>query len=155
MASGTPPEILPPDQNNNTGEDKNDRSRNGGFMSVENLHLHANDLHALARIAETDPELAKQIVNQRDEEDRRFNISYRFGIVGAVFLMFVILVALTVILLSLGAIAATVVIGIALGLALLIRVILTGEWSETTWFGKLVKSIRAGLGSVSDTEDNP
>jgi len=41
-------------------------------------------------------------------------------------------------------------IGLILAVALLIRVILTGEWSETTWFGKLVGALSKALGSKDE-----
>ena len=116
-------------------------------MKIENLHLHANDLHALSKIAESDPELANKIVDQRDNEDRRYNTSYRFGVGASAVLVSVVVLSFTMTLINLGVWATLGLVRLALAIALLVRVILTGEWSETTWFGKFVGVTAKALGS--------
>ena len=45
-------------------------------------------------------------------------------------------------------------VALILAVALLIRVILTGEWSDTSWFGKLIDSLARALGSVDSAKDD-
>jgi hypothetical protein len=57
-------EIIPPEKPDK-GDQKTDATGNTPPW----------DLHALNRIAENNPELAHKIVEQRDHEDRRFNVA--------------------------------------------------------------------------------
>lgn len=126
------PEILPPSE----GE----RKDGGGFsLHVKDFHYKANDLTELRKIAEQDPALAKQIVETRDGMHRRENNSALVGMVLA-----------SVVAISLigGSVTALVLLGwwqaivFASGLMFaghFLRVLMTGQWSETSWIGKLFK----------------
>lgn len=130
------------------GEVVRDTPRGGGarYLSIGTLHYHGNDLAELRKIAEVSPELANKIVDQRDKEDSRANTSYRFGIVSSALLVSVALGAFSFLLLEVGVIPTLCAIGGVLAVALLIRVILTGEWSDTSWFGKLMHMLVKALG---------
>ncbi|GAA4133814.1 hypothetical protein ACFFTN_06755 [Aminobacter aganoensis] len=60
------------------------------------------------------------------------------------------LAALSFLLVETGVLATLLAIGGILAIATLVRVILTGEWSDTSWFGKLVQAIAKGLGGRPD-----
>ena len=120
------------------------------ILAIRELHYHGNDLAELRKIAEQNPALAAKIVDQRDQEDSRFNVSYRFGIVGSLVLVGMLLCSVTMLLINVGIWATLGLTVVILAVALLIRVILTGEWSDTTWFGKFVSLLAKALGSKSD-----
>jgi hypothetical protein len=125
-----------------------DRSAGGDtrVLNIEELHLHSNDLDALRRLAEADPNLARMVVEQKELADAREHASYRFGIASSALLAIGILVALSYVLLSVGIALALVLLAGILAMALLVRVLLTGEWSETSWVGTLIEGIVKVLG---------
>jgi hypothetical protein len=117
-----------------------DGQNGGGFsLFIKDFHYKANDLTELRKIAEQDPALAKQIVETRDGMHRRENNSTLVGMVLA-----------SVVAISLigGSVTALVLLGwwqaivFASGLMFashFLRVLMTGQWSETSWIGKLFK----------------
>lgn len=137
-------EILPPSPNDPPPE-----RRSGGILNIGQFHYHGSDLAELRKLAEVDPSLASKVVDQRDAEDGRANASYRFGIAASAVLVLGVVAAFAVILIFAGPIESAVVIGGILAVALLIRVILTGEWSDTSWFGKMMVSLAKALGAKS------
>src|SRR2546423_12443964 len=106
-------------------------------------------------MAKENPSLAKRIVDQRDKENQRQNVSYRFGVVGACLLVGMVLSGTFFSLVYAGFWATVSLMGVALAFALVIRVVLTGEWSETTWFGSLVHLLARVLGSRDRGPDDP
>jgi len=139
-----------PDENN-----KKSNAGDGGsrILNIGNLHYHGSDLHELRKIAETNAELAAKIVEQRDKEDQRANGSYRLGIIGSLILLIVIVVSVSFVLVHIGVAATLGLMGVVLAAALLIRVVLTGEWSETSWFGRMVIALARGLGADTTKQD--
>jgi hypothetical protein len=120
---------------------------------TNNLHYYASDIDALRRLAEVDPKLARRVVDQRDKESQRENVSYRFGVVGTFFLLALVLLTALTSLIHAGFLATLGMVVVILAAALLIRVVLTGEWSETTWFGGFVHSLARLLGSTKSGDD--
>jgi hypothetical protein len=122
-------------------------------MSVDNLHYHANDLDGLARLAKENPALAKKVVDQRDREDERANQSYRFGLVCATILPISLIISMTFMFVFVGVVATLTSVLLTLAMGVLVRVILTGEWSETSWIGTGLTRLAKALGSkTSDGE---
>lgn len=115
-------------------------------LNIASLHLHANDIDALRRMADSDPELARLVVSQRESFDRREHASMRFGIIMACMIVAFIIGGLTYGLVHLGIILSTVFIFVVIALALFVRVLMTGKWSDTSWTGHLVQVIVAWLG---------
>jgi hypothetical protein len=128
-------------------------SDNSG-INIENLNYTASDVDALRRMAEVNPELAERIVDQRDRENQRENVSYRFGVVAASVLLIAILAFTFGCLAYVGFLATLGLIGVVLACALLVRVVLTGEWSETSWFGSLVHLLARALGSRTPPDNH-
>ncbi|MBZ8133919.1 hypothetical protein [Afifella sp. IM 167] len=125
------------------------RSRDGDrYLAIGTLHLHGNDLAELRKIASENPALAERIIEQRDHEDARANASYRFGVVSSLILLAMALASFTFILVWAGLLATIGLALATLAIAVLIRVVLTGEWSDTSWFGKVVKALARLLGSA-------
>lgn len=118
-----------------------DAGQDTRVLNIDSLHLHSNEIDSLNRLAQTDPDLARIVVNQKDRFERREHGSYRFGIVSALTLAIAALVSLSFILIKLGLLASLVVILGVMVTALMMRVLLTGEWSETSWMGHLVSGI--------------
>jgi hypothetical protein len=140
MSNG-PPEERSEDARQGAGQDTR-------VLHIDNLHLHANEIDSLRRLAKTDPELAKLIVEQKDRFDRREHASFRFGLVVSGSLALATLIATSFIFVYLGLLASISLVVVILALALFIRVLLTGEWSETSWIGGVIKSIIRSLGGT-------
>ena len=131
-------DIKKPDENPSDGD--------GRYLRIDTLNYHGNDLHELRKIAETNPDLAEKLVEQKDRSDARENTSFRFGLFSALILVGMTLTTLSFLLYSVGVIATFVSMGVILAIALLIRVILTGEWSDTSWLGRIVEGLVKLLG---------
>ncbi|MES5097094.1 hypothetical protein ABUK73_02565 [Agrobacterium sp. BA1120] len=134
-----------PDENDKEHQE-NGRRDGGRFLAINNLHYHANDISELRKLAELDPLLAEKIIEQRDRESARITASYNFGLLCTIILLITLLVAVVSLLIFLGILETMVAIVAILALALLVKVILTGEWSETSWFGKIISVIIRTLG---------
>lgn len=114
-----------------------DPASSNNFLAINNLHYHANDISELRKLAEIDASLAEKIIDQRDRESARIAASYRFGLFMSSFLMATVIASFTLIVIYGGILTASAVIVAVLATALLVRVVLTGQWSETSWFGRL------------------
>lgn len=72
----------------------NDGREDGGgnqILNIGNYHCHGNDLKEIARIAETNPDLADKLIDNSDRHHQRSNFSYRFGIVATLILVVMVL----------------------------------------------------------------
>lgn len=147
-------EILPPSRDDKPSNG-NGGNYGGGdrFLAINHLHLHGNDLAELRKLAEVSPHLAEKVVDQRDREDARANVSYRFGLAASLVLVALTLTCVTTLLVFVGLLPTILVIALILAVSLLVRVVLTGQWSDTTWFGKLVGLLAKALGSTSEKDD--
>lgn len=125
------------------------------ILNIGNLHYHGNDLAELRKLAEVSPELAEKLIDQRDREDQRDHASYRFGLGATIFLVLGALVCLTFMFVYVGPWSTVAVIGVLLAIALLLRVILTGQWSETSWIGRFLNALIQLLGGepISKSDD--
>lgn len=122
------------------------------ILNVGQLHWHGNDIAELTKLASVDPELARKVVDQRDAEDKRANNSYRFGMIVTVLLVTLIIFAFSFLFVKVGIWSTLLAIMFVIAIALLTRVILTGQWSDTTWFGKFVDALAKALGSTSQSD---
>ncbi|MFK0336757.1 hypothetical protein ACIQT7_05805 [Agrobacterium deltaense] len=146
-------ENLPAD--NDASDEGNDNGRRDGgrFLAINHLHYHANDISELRKLAEVDISLAEKIIEQRDSESRRVSASYNFALICTVILLGMLLASMVGLLIVLGVLETLVAITAILALALLVRVILTGEWSDTSWFGKLIGLLLKALGGKPASDD--
>ena len=142
---------LPQGSGGPSGRQNGNRTIN---FNVSELHYTKNDLEALNDLAKTDPKLARAVVRQRDKEDERANVSYRFGIISTVCLVGLVFITMSFMFVYLGIVAATLSLLMILSIALLIRVVLTGEWSDTSWLGFGVQALARMLGSSPKDGDN-
>jgi hypothetical protein len=121
-------------------------------LNVENFHYYGNDLRELGKIADSNPDLANKIVDQNDKFNARHHGSYRFGLVASLLLVVATLGTIAYLMVNVGMMATIGAVGIILGVALMIRVILTGQWSETSWVGKTFQVLAKALGASNTSE---
>jgi hypothetical protein len=146
--------LPPPDKIPQTGNGNSETRRVGGRPEIVLEPLNYNsDIDALRRLAEVSPILARRVIDQRDRENLRENVSYRFAIVGTCVLLIAALALTFGCLAYVGFWATFGLIGVLFAVALLVRVVLTGEWSDTSWFGSLVHLLAKVLGSKSEPPD--
>lgn len=135
-----------PQSNLPDSADSADTGDNGSALSlnvsIDTLHYQANDIAELRKLSEQDPELARDVVRQRDKMDRREHVSYRIGLIVTCLLALALILGGAYIIVRIGWWQAIVFIAVMLGGGHLLRVILKGEWSETTWFGGLLSGRR-------------
>lgn len=110
----------------------------GRAIYIDSLHYHPNDMSELRRINDTNPELAAAIVSANLEATRREDGSFRLGLIVTALLAAVILGGTAYIVVNVGWWQTIAFIFGMLGVSHLLRVILTGEWSDTSWLGRLL-----------------
>lgn len=122
------------------GIPKSDNQQNGNTLSVnvDTLNYQANDIAELRKLADNHPELAQQIINDRRHESEMAENSYRLGVVLTSILAIVILGVASWTLINLGWWQSIMFVAAMLGISHILRVILKGEFSETSWFGKIL-----------------
>lgn len=135
-----------------------DKDRDGGSsntLHIETYNAAPNDLEQLRKIAETDPVLARHIVDQKDKEHARETGSERLGIVVTATLLALVLLIVLLLILNGGFWTLLAGTGVIIALAVLVRVVITGEWSDASWIGKMVAAITRAAGGRSqrDTEN--
>ncbi|MCY1664593.1 hypothetical protein [Rhizobium sp. SL86] len=146
-------ENLPSGSDPVSQDNENGRRDGGRFLAINNLHYHANEISELRRLAETNPELAEKIIDQRDRSEARVAASYNFGVGATVVLLTILLTAAVVTLAFGGVLHLLVLVAVLLAGSFLVRVVLTGEWSDTSWFGKLVTSMISVLGGKAPSDE--
>lgn len=136
-----------------TKSDEGDADSSIRVLNIDNVHFHTNDLDALNRLAQTDIELARIVVDQKDKFDRREHASFKFAVAVTSSLVLAIIFALTYSIIKLGVIKSLMLLGGIVASALFVRVVLTGKWSDTTVIGKIVSGIISILGGKSRKDD--
>jgi ABC-type uncharacterized transport system fused permease/ATPase subunit len=107
------------------------------------------ELLVLYKLAQVDPELAAKIIDQRDNDSARAAASYRFGLFVSISSMLISLISLLLVLLFSSIAKALVLVLGVMAIALLTRVVITGDWSETGWFGKGLELILQVFGKTT------
>lgn len=115
------------------------RDRDARALFIENLHYHATDMSELRRIAEADPVLAHKIVDNAADENRMIAGSYRLGLIVTAILAAVVLAGAAYIIVNIGWWQTIVFVLAMLGVSHVLRVVLTGEWSDTSWFARFLR----------------
>lgn len=117
------------------------------LVAFRDLHYYGNDLSELRKLAEQNPKLAEKIIDQREASDVRRHVSYRLGLGTSVLFAALLFGGLGTFIVFVGIWNAIGVAIIILAVALLVRVVLTGEWSDTSWFSRAVQLLAKALGS--------
>jgi hypothetical protein len=145
---------LPVDSEGSDKSEDNGRQNGGRFVAIKDFHYHGNDITELRKLAEINPALADKVIDQRDRSEARFTSSYNFGVGASIALLAILLITSTIILLFGGILQLLAAVMIIFSAALLIRVVLTGEWSDTSWFGKFVGLLVKALGGKPSSDED-
>jgi hypothetical protein len=139
-------------ENNNVEKDDSEPGTSV-HLNVGAVHLQANDIDALRRLANDHPELATSLIDQKDRENRRENTSFIVGMITAAVLAITLIVVAGISLIYLGWWQALIFVASLLALSHVLRTILTGEWSDTSWFGKLTGAAPSGNPDEAQSDD--
>ncbi len=134
MSSGPPKKL-------DTNDSEGTRAEETRILNIDELHLHVNDLDALRRLNDSDPELARIVVDQQEKFDSREHSSFRFAVALTTFLVLGILLAGSYVFINLGVLPSIFLIMFFFLATAVVRVVLTGEWSDASWIGKAVLRI--------------
>jgi hypothetical protein len=110
----------------------------GVNLNIENFHYTANELAELRRIAERNPELADKLVDHKERAEIREDKSFRLGLICASTIAIVLFGGVCYTIVQLGVWQSIVFVAAMLALSHILRSVLTGEWSDTSWFGKMI-----------------
>lgn len=83
-------------------------------------------------------EFAEKVLESNERQDKRKSRSTAVGMITAGIIALALIGAITTAIIKLGWWQSLLVALIILCCALLLRVLLTGEWSETSWFGRFI-----------------
>ena len=92
----------------------------------------------MKKLADNHPELADKITNDRVKIVRIENNTERFGIFFASVVAIVLFIAAAFTLVELGWWQSFMFVAILLGVSHVLRTILKGEFSDTSWFGRML-----------------
>ena len=130
-------EKLPRNRNGNGGGSSGDTSS----ISVHgDIYLQANDIAELRKLANEHPELAQQVVNDRRDVAIFEGRTERLGMVLAVIFGISLISGTSVTLVALGWWQSIMFVAALLGISHILRTFLKGEFSETSWFGRIMTS---------------
>lgn len=126
----------------NDGQTNSSSDGGGQHLYVDTLNYNASDLTELRKLAATNPDLAKKVLDLQDRKDRRKDRSYRLGLVFTCVLAIVIICSGTYLLVNVGLWQALAFVCVLLGISHVLRAILKGEFSDTSWFGKFLSGAK-------------
>jgi len=107
-------------------------------IQTENVHFQPNNLAEIASLADRHPELAAKIVDNDNAKNIRETRSFMLGMVVTGLVAISVVGFATWALVSLGWWQSLMLIGVLLGVSHVLRTILKGEWSDTSWLAKLL-----------------
>jgi hypothetical protein len=96
----------------------------------------------LRRLSETNPDLANKIVDHQENRDIRGEKSYRIALCVAGVLAITIVAGGSFVLVALGIWQAITFVLVLLGGSHILRAVLKGEFSNTSWFGSFLSSTK-------------
>lgn len=128
-------------------EENGANSGGGKTLIIEGYHNYESDIRGLAELSRSNPALAQQLLDNEDAADRRSHGSHRLGLFTALLLVGILVYGVVEILTSFGIVASIAFILFMIALAAVIRVVLTGEWSDTSWMGKVILGILRAFGA--------
>lgn len=134
-----------PSGDDNLPDDPSSGARGGSprAIYIDSLHYHPNDLTEIRRIAESNPDLAMSIVDGNREANQLATGSYRLGLIVAGGLACLLVSGFVFVAVKVGFLAALGYIAVILASGHFLRVALTGEWSDTSWVGRILDVLGA------------
>ena len=126
----------------------------GGSVFIENFHYSPSDIKALTGLAQVDPDLAHKVVEQRDAEHSREIASEKLAVVVTVLLVVFGLSFVGFIVSTQGIFLTILSIPLLAVIGLVIRVALTGEWSDLKGVAYLIDAVLRRFGAKGPADDN-
>ena len=121
---------------------KADRSDGGRDIKIYgNVHFTPNDIAELRKLADSHPDLARQLANDRHSIAISNQRTERLGMIMAVIFGCVLIGGSSWTLVQLGWWQSIMFVAVLLGISHVLRTFLKGEFSDTSWFGKIMSSI--------------
>lgn len=153
-------EILPPQKPENQGSDGRSAADTGRpssyHLHLHNPHLHANDIDAYRRLAsECGIDFAEKVLASNERKDKREFRSFIVGMITAGGVLAVIIWSITATIIKLGWFPTLGVALLLLACSHVLRVLLTGEWSSTSWFGRFISDPPKRQNDDSRSEEPP
>lgn len=108
----------------------------------------------LRRLSDTDPELARAVVKQKSDFDKREHTSFRIALIVTTVLALALLAVMALAILNEGIVKSVILVALILAMGMVLRVILTGKWSETSWVGNILDNIPGLSGKPSTDASN-
>ena len=128
----TPPSKSNPNRRNKGANNSTDVNIYG------DLHYQANDIAELRKLADSHPDLAAQISADRHKEFIVAERTERLGMALAVVFGVVLILGTSWTLVKLGWWQSLMFVAALLGISHVLRTVLKGEFSDTSWFGKIL-----------------
>ena len=127
-----------PRKNSNGGAKGENPDPTLGVVIQGDVHLTPNDIAELRKLADSHPDLAKQIVDDRREFVVIDNNTTRLGMILAIILGVALVIGTSYTLVKLGWWQSIMFVGALLGISHILRTLLKGEFSDTSWFGQIM-----------------
>ena len=89
------------------------------------------------------------MVQQKSDLDKREHVSFRLALIVTTLLALAMLWVISEAIFDVGVVKSALLIALILAAGVVIRVVLTGKWSETSWVGKVLDKI-PGLSAKPD-----
>lgn len=103
-------------------------------------------MDGLVDLAKANPKIASQYIEAAERDNAREHASERFGIASVVLILALVILGTVFVFVSAGFLGLLGLTAIILASATMLRVIVSGEWSDTSWFGAFVNAIVKALG---------
>ncbi len=116
----------------------------GQSVNIQNFHYENNDIDALKRMADDHPELADKLVDNRMREVAIMANSECLGMFMATILGISLVGGMSWTLVSLGWWQSLMFVAALRGISHILRTLLKGEFSDTSWFGRILTRTPAG-----------
>ena len=113
---------------------------NNRYLTIYgDVHYTPNELSELKKLADDHPELAARIVSNRSQEVLLSHRTERLGMLLAVAFGLVLISGTAWTLVSLGWWQSIMFVASLLGISHVLRTVLKGEFSDTSWFGQIMR----------------
>ena len=113
---------------------------NNRYLTIYgDVHYTPNELSELKKLADDHPELAARIVSNRSQEVLLSHRTERLGMLLAVAFGLVLISGTAWTLVSLGWWQSIMFVASLLSISHVLRTVLKGEFSDTSWFGQIMR----------------
>lgn len=144
--------MTKPPSKPNSGDESGPQSPHYNVNIQGGLHLTSNDIAELRKLADSHPDLAKQLATDRHSEAVLRQNTERLGMVLAVVFGVALIGGTSLTLVQLGWWQSIMFVGALLGISHILRTILKGEFSETSWFGAILRNTPKSKNTQGENE---